>query len=542
MEEVWRLAGRFWAEVPKCFILGAMIYQFEQFELDMARFELHEDGAVHPLEPQVFALLAYLVEHRDRLVPKNELFEKLWDGRVVTDSALTSRIKSARQAVGDSGKAQRFIKTIHSKGFRFVADVQITHSPSLVLPGDGTEKPDVSIETSQRPSIAVLPFRNLADASPYDTLAEGLAHELITELARLRWLLVIARGSSFRFREANLDLREVGRLLGVRYCLSGGLEVSGRQITVMTELADTRTGEVIWGERYTGYVDDVHAVRAEIKSKILTSLEIQIPLHEAARARLISSDNLDAWSAYHLGLQHLYRFNRKDNAAAAELFGRAVKQDENFARAHAGLSFVHFQTAFMHQTDDIPGEIALARSCAQRGLDIDPLDPFANFTMGRSYWLVSDLDSARSWLERATSLSPNYAQGMYALAWTNTIAGAEQDGRDQLDLAMRLSPLDPLYYAMLGARGFTHIARGEYAEAVVWTDQAARSPGAHVFMALLAAVAQALAGDTSRAAAWAADVRERGPLLSGVDFFRGYPVKAEPMRTKIADALQGLGF
>jgi hypothetical protein len=131
---------------------------------------------------------------------------------------------------------------------------------------------------------------------------------------------------------------------------------------------------------------------------------------------------------------------------------------------------------------------------------------------------------------------------MYALAWTNTIAGAEQDGRDQLDLAMRLSPLDPLYYAMLGARGFTHIARGEYDQAVVWTDQAARSPGAHVFMALLAAVAQALAGNTAQAKAWAADVRERGPLLSGVDFFRGYPVRAEPMRTKIADALQGLGF
>jgi tetratricopeptide (TPR) repeat protein len=238
----------------------------------------------------------------------------------------------------------------------------------------------------------------------------------------------------------------------------------------------------------------------------------------------------------------LYRFNRSDNATAARLFERAVEQDENFARAYAGLSFVHFQTAFMRQTDDIPGEIALARSCAQRGLDIDPLDPFANFTMGRSYWLESDLDRARSWLERATSLSPNYAQGLYALAWTNTIAGDARDGRPQLDLAMRLSPLDPLYYAMLGARGFTHIARGEYAEATTWTDQAARSPGAHVFMALLAAATQALANNTVQAEAWAADVRERGPHLRSVDFFRGYPVTAEPMRTRIAAALQGLGF
>jgi len=140
-----------------------MIYQFAQFELDMARFELREEGVGRPLEPQVFKLLAYLIEHRERLVSKNELFEKLWDGRVVTDSALTSRIKSARQILGDSGKAQQFIKTIYGTGFRFVADVRFAYSMSTVLPGDGTEKRDVSIEPSKRPTIAALPFRNLAD-------------------------------------------------------------------------------------------------------------------------------------------------------------------------------------------------------------------------------------------------------------------------------------------------------------------------------------------------------------------------------------------
>lgn len=531
-------------------MLAAMIYRFDPFELDMARFELRKDSQVLPLEPQVFALLAYLVEHRERLVSKDEIFEKLWDGRVVTDSALASRVKSARKALGDDGKAQRFIRTIHGKGFRFVADAQVARDPGVVLQRDSAseasqtqaDNPPAASDASLQPSIAVLPFRTVGEAGPYDTIAEGLPHELITELARLRWLLVIARGSSFRFREQDLDMREVGKILGVRYCLSGGVEVSGQRLAVTTELVDTRSGEVVWAERYTGYVDDIHEVRTEIRSKILTSLEIQIPLHEAAGARLISSDNLDAWSAYHLGLQHLYRYNQNDNAAAAELFQRAVTQDPGFARAHAGLSFVHFQTAFMRHTDDIPGEVALARSCAQRGLDIDPLDPFVNFTMGRSFWPEGDLERARAWLERATSLSPNYAQGMYALVWTNTLAGAESDGRDQIDHAMRLSPLDPLYYAMLGARGFTHIARGEYAEAVKWTDRAASSPGAHVFMALLAAAAQALVGDATRAEAWAADVRERGPLLNSDDFFRGYPIKAEPMRSRFAAALQGLGF
>ncbi len=524
-----------------------MIYHIGTFELDIARVELRKAGSPYPLEPQVFALLAFLVEHRERVVSKDEIFEKVWDGRVVTDSALTSRVKLARKALGDDGKAQRFIKTVHGMGFRFVADVRVQRDPAtgvlpLNLPANDTLEPGTTADTDTRPSIAVLPFQRIGAASAYDNIAHGLPHELITELARLRWLFVIARGSSFRLGGQDLEPRTVGRTLGVQYILSGTVEVAGQQLVVTTELVDALGGDVVWGERYKGYVDDVHAVRDEIRAKILTSLEIQIPLHEATRARLMNSDNLSAWSAYHLGLQHLYRFNATDNSTAAELFEHAVREDPDFARAHAGLSFVHFQTAFMNMTNDIGGEVALARDSAQRGLDIDPLDPFVNFTMGRSFWLETDLERARSWLERAIALCPNYAQGIYALAWTNTIAGVQADGRGQIDQAMRLSPLDPLYYAMLGARGFTHIARNEYSEAVEWTDRAAQAPGAHVFMAVLAAAAQQLAGNTLRAQAWAAEVRQRGPQIKSSDFFRGYPITAEPMRTRVAAALRQLGF
>ena len=414
-----------------------MIFRFAPFELDVARVELRQDGRPVALEPQVFALLAFLVEHRDRLVSRDEIFEKVWDGRIVSDSALTSRVKSARRTLGDDGKSQRFIKTVHGQGFRFVADVQVEREDGPIVGTDGQDDPMATsaAEPGGRPSIAVLPFRVIGDAGAYASIAEGLPHELITELARLRWLFVIARGSSFRLRDKELDMREVGRLLGVRYGLTGTVEVSGRQLVVTADLIDTRGGDVVWGERYTGYVDDVHAVRDEIRSKILASLEIQIPLHEASAARLTDSHDLDAWSAYHLGLQRVYHFNASDNAAAGELFEHAISLDPGFARAHAGLSFVHFQTAFMRRTDDIAAEILLARDCAQRGVDIDPLDPFVNFTMGRSYWLEGDLDRASSWLERSTSLSPNYAQGHYARAWTETMAGRGPDGRGFSDSA-----------------------------------------------------------------------------------------------------------
>jgi len=531
-------------------MLADMIYRFGPFELDLAKAELREDGELCSLEPQVFALLAFLVEHRERLVSKDEIFENVWDGRVVSDSALASRVKSLRKALGDDGRAQRYIRTTHGKGFRFVAEVRAERNDAFECPGTGAAMAESGLtqadlpggEIAARPSIAVLPFRLIGDAGAYATIADGLPHELITELARLRWLFVIARGSSFRLRSDDLDPREVGRLLGVRYCLSGTVEVAGQKLAVLAELVDTRGGGVVWGERYSGYIDDVHAVRAEIRAKILTSLEIQIPMHEAADARLAGTEDLDAWSAYHLGLQHIYRFNRSDNAAAAKFFTRAVQQDPNFARAHAGLSFVHFQTAFLRQTEDIAGEIALARSCAQRGVDIDHLDPFVNFTMGRSFWLEGDLERALAWLERSTSLSPNYAQGIYARAWTETMAGSTLDAREHVDLAMRLSPLDPLYYAMLGARGMTHMAGGEDAEAIIWTERAARSPGAHALIAMIAAAAQMLAGNEPVARKWAEDVRNRSPLLTREDFFRAFPIKSEAMRARISAALQTLGF
>jgi tetratricopeptide (TPR) repeat protein len=360
-------------------------------------------------------------------------------------------------------------------------------------------------------------------------------------LARLRWLLVTARGSSFRLRAADAEFAEIGRLLRVRYCLSGTVEVEDRRLLVIVELVDTANGAVVWADRFSGRIDDVYAIREQIRTQVLAALEIRIPLHEAALARHSAVEDLDAWSAYHLGLQHLYRFNRVDNAAATALFERAVALDATFARAHAGLSFVHFQTAFMRYTDDVAAAIAQARRFAELGLERDPLDPFVNFTMGRTYWLEGDLESGLGWLERATDLSPHYAQGIYARAWTETLAGRAQDGRRHVDLAMRLSPLDPLHYAMLGTRAFTHIALDEDAEAAHWAERGARAPGAHVLMAMIAAAAHALGGDTRRAAFWAANVRERNAALTRAHFFRAFPMESSAMRARLEQALAQVG-
>jgi TolB-like protein len=526
-----------------------MIYSFADFELDLATVELRVGGAAVSLEPQVFALLALLVENRERLVSKDELIEKVWDGRVVSDAAVASRVKSARHALGDDGKSQRFIKTIHGQGYRFVAEARASRSAAATPVAEpGGDKPHHGLadtvhrlDQMSRPSLAVLPFRFVGDAR-YAALANALPDELITDLARLHWLFVTARGSSFRLRVPDVDFGDIGRLLRVRYCLWGTIEVSAPRLIIIVELVDTSDGGVVWADRFSGRIEDVHSMREEIRSQVLVALEIRIPMHEASLARLAAVENLDAWSAYHLGLQHLYRFNRVDNAAAAALFQRAVALDPTFARAHAGSSFVHFQAAFMHYTDDVAGAIGHARGFAERGLELDPLDPFVNFTMGRTYWLEGDLESSLGWLERATQISPHYAQGIYARAWTEALGGRAVDGRQHVDLAMRLSPLDPLHYAMLATRAFTHMVLNEDVEAAHWAERGARSPGAHVLIAMIAAAAHAMAGDTARAAFWAANVRERNAALTCEDFFRAFPMQSDAMRARVQRALAQVGF
>ena len=540
LAEGMQISCRFLGDHRGCSILGAVIYRFCGFELDTAKVELRADGRPLPVEPQVFALLALLVENRERRVSRDEAIEKVWDGRVVSDAAVASRIKSARAILGDDGRSQRFIRTIHGQGFRFVADATVVHTAGSVQ--ETVRAADQPAGLASRPSIAVLPFRLIGNPGRLAAIADALPDELITELSRLRWLLVTARGSSFRLRDANADMGEVGRLLGVRYCLCGVVEMAGHRLTVTVELVDTRDHGVIWAERFTGSIDDVHRIREDIRSRMLTALELRIPLHEAGLARLTLTEELDAWSAYHLGLQHMYRFNRQDNAAALALFQQAIRLDPGFARAHAGLSFIHFQTAFMHYSDDLRGEIALARRFATRGLELDPLDCFVNFTMGRTFWLEGELDSSLAWLERATAICPNYAQGMYALAWTESMAGQGLQSREHVDLAMRLSPIDPLYYAMLGTRAFTHMVMAEDAEAAQWAERAARSPGAHVLISLIAVAAHALRGDEARAASWAADVRARNPALSRSEFFRAFPMKSAATKTRVADALSRYGF
>ena len=491
------------------------------------------------LEPQVLALLVLLIRNRDRMVTKEEIADDVWQGRTVSDASISSRIRSARRAVDDDGADQAVIRTVHGRGFRFVADVVETRTAQAA---EAKEIPELAALLTGRPSIAILPFRPLAMAPELAILADAIPYEIIQALSRLRWLAVIARGSTFRFRQPDPDLGLVATALGARYVLSGLIEARGSGVAVTLELSDSSSNEVIWGDRLTAPLDGIDDLRTRIVAHLVSALEIYIPFNEANTAKVGPLETLDAWANYHLGLHHLYRFTATDNARARVHFERAVTLDPRFAHAHAGLSFTSFLDAFLHLTPDAGAATLAARRHAERGLELDPLDPFTNFTMGRSHWLTHDLDAAADWLDRATTLNPNYAQGYYSSALTSMLIGDAAATETGLDMALHLSPLDPLLYGMHGVRAQMLIQTKDYDAAARWGDRAANTPGAHYLIAMIALAANGLAGRQDQAARWRQEVRRRKADATAAHYFAAFPTRDSASRSRIAAELRRHGF
>jgi len=512
-----------------------MEFRFGTFTLSPERFELCSDGVPVPVEPQVFHLLCHLVANRDRMVSRDEVVRKVWGGRAISDAAIASRVKSARSAVGDDGVRQAVIRTIHGQGFRFVAPVVLAVS---ALP---TSTP-LQTAAQGKPSVAVLPLQPLGLRPEQSFLGDAIAHELIQVLSKLRWLTVIARGTSFRFANPIPDLVAAGSAMDVRYLVFGTVEAEGARLAVTVELSDSKRGEVIWADRFAEADAGVFGLRAMIASGIVAALETHIPLNEAREASLGGSQHLDAWANYHLGLRHMYQFTEAETAHAAGYFNRAVELDPGFARAHAGLSFTAFQRAFMNYGAAPGAAVHEARAHAERGMALDPLDPFTNFTLGRSFWLTGDIDAAGEWLGRATELNPNYAQGFYARGFTDMLAGRPDAAVQGSQTALRLSPLDPLRYAMLGISAMSQFQRGDYAAAADWADRAARAPGAHYLISMIALASNTMADRPEQAQHWAEDIRRRRPNASAQQFHHAFPFADPEVRARFDRAFRAHGM
>jgi TolB-like protein/DNA-binding winged helix-turn-helix (wHTH) protein len=535
-----------------------MNYAIGSYAIDVARREVRRSDAVVSVEPKVFDLLLHLVKNSCRVVSKDELIERIWHGRAISDAALSSCIKAARRAIGDDGRQQQLIRTIHRCGFRFVGPVLADEQKPMTIPAPAPAASpcaivelggsplamdaacDLDLALPILPSIAILPIKALGDTAQSGLIADGFTHDLTGRLSRSRSLFVTARASAARFTASSLDPAAIGERLGVRYLVDGSLVLVDRRLRLTIALTDTRRNCEIWAEHFDCTLDDIFAVQDEIGDYVAAVVGSEVERTECQRAMQVPFSSLDAWSAYHRARHHLYRYTAEDCDRAEHYFGIAAELAPHASRVFAGLSFIHWQRAFLDIVSDRQDAIAKAFDHARHSVALDPLDPQGHWALGRAFLLTEDIDASAGDLQDAVDLNPNFAIGQYSLAYLLGFGSDSASGFALLTKARRLSPYDPMTYAFLALRATLHGVHGEPEEAAAWARRAVRQPNAHYHVHAISGWCHQLAGEHEEARKCIARLREVRPGYSRADYFRVFPFCPDK-RAVIDRALAELG-
>jgi len=372
-----------------------LIVRFGDNSLDKKGYIFFKGTEPVSLEPLVFSLLLYLLENRERVVSKDELVEHVWQGRAVSDAAITSAVNLARRAVDDDGKKQSVIKTFPRRGFRFVAEI---------TEDENFEANTVTTDTAfEKPSIAVLPFDNLSGDCEQNYFADGISEDLITALSRFRRLVVTARNTSFAYADESKDKFELGRNLGVRYLLEGSVRKAGNRIRINVQLIETTGGNHVWAERYDRDLTDIFDVQDELTRRIAIAIEPEITLAEIERAKTFRTDNITAWDFYLRALPHFHFVTKQDNALAIAELEKAIKLDDGYVPAIALLALCHVYSVLHGWSKSRSEMIKKAGELTTLATSIDPSDPAANLAM--SWYCLYD-----NQLERGLTAARNAAE------------------------------------------------------------------------------------------------------------------------------------
>ena len=428
-----------------------MQFLFGDHTLDTDRRELRCGSEPIAIEPQVFDLLVYLVQNRDRVVSKDDLIASVWGGRIVSDSALTSRINAARKSVGDSGENQKLIRTIARRGLRFVGAVRIQPDGASAAPPDGTDgQSRPALPLPDRPAIAVLPFINMSGEPEQEYFSDGISEDIITALSKLRWFFVIARNSSFIYKGRAVHMKQIAEELGVGYVVEGSVRKGGDRVRITAQLNDVATGSHIWAERYDRSLADVFAVQDEITEAIVAAIEPQLYAAEDFRARRKPPDSMDAWDLVMRALSYYWRVTRQDSVVAQALLEKATAIDPNYGQALGVLATSYMFTAHMGWTD-MAKATEVAEHAAKAAIRADSEDPWAHNALAHVYLFARRFDDSLAEFELALRLNPNFAlaQGYYGLSLS--YSGRWQEADEAARRALRLSPRDPfsaVYYGI----------------------------------------------------------------------------------------------
>jgi len=522
-------------------------FLFDDHVLDVARRELRRGVEPIAVEPQVFDLLVYLMENRDRVVSKDDLIASVWGGRIVSDSTLTSRINAARTAVGDSGEDQKVIRTIARKGLRFVGEVRT--QPNGAVPAHAAASaPDEIREPSRpalplpdRPAIAVLPFINMSGDPEQEYFSDGISEDIITALSKLRWFFVIARNSSFIYKGKAVHMKQIAEELGVGYVVEGSVRKSGDRVRITVQLNDAATGSHLWAERYDRGLADVFAVQDEITEAIVAAIEPQLYAAENFHAQRKPPGSMDAWDLVMRALSHYWRVTRQDNVVAQALLEKAISIDPNYGQALGVLAASHTFSAHMGWAD-MATAAPIAERAALAAILADSEDAWAHHALGCVYLHTRRFDDSLAEFELALRLNPNFslAQGYYGLALS--YCGRWEEADVAARRALRLSPRDPFSAVYYGIAAYAQFIGRNYAEAMRLAREGLRQRGDFVGAHRVLTAAAGMAGEADVAKAALQELRRAQPNISLAWIANQMPIKQDAEREHYLEAFRRAGL
>ena len=487
-----------------------MAVRFGSCELDLDRFELRRDGEPVALEPQALRTLIELLERRDRVVTKSELLDAVWGDRFVSESALTTQIKVLRRAVGDTGRDQRVIRTVHGRGYMFVAPVTTggAASPGRQASPEGAE-----------PTIAVLPYRNLSADPGRDHVAEGLTYDTIAALSRHRWLRVLAKAVTSAYvgeADAAARLRDE---LGADYVVEGSVRIVEGRLRVTTNLVDARDGVCRWAQTYDRDVDDLLDVLDEITHQIAATVEPEVGYAERERVERTHRADLRAWDLYHLGLSRFFRFTAEDNREAQRLLRRSREMDPDFGEPHAWWAYATVLGMVYWDTEPAPEVLDEALAATGRALELDDRNAMFHMLRGRVQLARREYASALAENQRAVELNPTLAAAYCGLGDSLCYEGRYDEAISQFSHSIELGVHDPQRWAFLSYGALALVFAGRYEEAVGWADQASSLPNCQYWTLAHRVVALQRLGRNDEVAAAVRALLARCPEFS-VEFAR----------------------
>jgi TolB-like protein len=489
-------------------------YLFEEYAFDTDRRELHRGADVVSVAPQVFDLLDYLIRNRERVVSKDDLINAIWNGRSVSDAALTTRLNVVRNAIGDTGEEQRLIKTLPRKGFRFVAAVREAQKAdgTAAVTDNRMEPPKPALTLPDKPSIAVLPFTNLSSDPAQDYFADGMVEDIITGLSRSKSLFVIARHSTFTYKAKAVDIKQVGRELGVRYVLEGSVRKAENRVRIAGRLIDAATGAHIWADRFDSEIEDIFDLQDRVTSSVIGAILPQLERAEIERAQRKPTENLQAYDYYLRAFAAFYKFTEEASIEALELTKIARGIDPEFARAYALGARCYILRKVFGWTADAAQERIEARRLARRAIELDQDDPSVLAMAGHALANVAgEVEEGGALLARAISLDPNLVIARHWSGWGHLWLGDVDAAIEQFSIALRLNPLDPRSYNAQAGLAYAHFLAGRNKDASSWAAAAIRLLPSFLPAQFILAACHAMSGRVEEAREVCARAMQQDP-------------------------------